>query len=1237
MNEEILKVKVVVDTSAARRPLQQFQRDVKSSSTEVANMDRRFLSMGNTLRSLRNLNLGNLFSSGDFKSYEKSVKSITEALKNAAVGSAATAELLKKNSNVKEVNSMSQAIESLGVAAGGTSIALEKLQNMNVLKGKTLGISHIGVNIAKIPKEAKKAETALYNLQSAWAKQGKLKDFIDLDGIEDKIDGLAATYKGRIKQADMYKEMMVDKFGRSIQGLRALPGGNELFNSLFKEFEQDVDKCLLPLRKLDTQLKKIGKAPKLADKLKVSGDKVKISKGVIENLDKTTKLNLLLDQADGKMAKLLIKIRFMQTEGNKVQKVIASWGMQIAGVALALGEVLFIIKNIKNAIERAQIGDKIKDQSQKALMNYTAYQEWGYVLEQNGVEISVLQTAMKSFGATLAKNDGSLRQYGVTSKNVGTAFGQAITYIQSMESETEKLSAAQALFGKRVANELMPVLNMNKAQTVDLMQTYRLLGGTMSNELIGYSDVLADSMLHLKTAFGGLKNTLAQAFMPVIIKVVQWLTILIAKIRIVLAAIFGFKNTFGGKNPATNKKNNLLGATADNANDAAKNIKNATKEATKLRRYLIGIDELNIMPEKNKASSPGGSDAGAAGGGIDAGDIAGLSDIAGILDDDQLAKLEAFQKKINGIKDILRIATPIFLMAAGALLAVLGFGSANIPLGIAGLGLFGMGIALGKVNGTWEQLFGKIQKSWAKHKGKIVTAIGGVMALLGGVTGNVLMLTAGLGIAALGITVGARNNEWGKLWNNVKSSIDRYSPYITLGIGALLALYGLVICNPALFLVGAGLAGLSIGGIAFGGWSNLFSSLISTIKNFKDKVVKTIKDLKESFIEFFSDSWLGEKLKKFKEFFEGFDLSDVLTNMGNWELFKNIDFDKVKDALSKIAEIAKKIILPDFSGLSALKDLAGNKIASIKIKFSDTKEKLKDKWKDLTGHIKDKTAKFKAKIEAKKEQLKAAWNKVVEGIKGKAVAIGVKIKAAKDVIKQWWSDVKDKLKVGTIELGVKIKDKWEDIKDAWQKNIIDKAQGAKVKIETYIGTKWSDIKDSWQELKKNMDGHKANIKVGIPKWSSYSYTWSKLMNKFKGKTVSMKLKIQATVSNLKSWVNTNLIDKINGKLRDSKLFKSIQIPRLAKGGVLTAPTMALMGEYPGANNNPEIVAPQSILKETVISANGELANVFIQMSRQIVNAIENKEMDVRIGDDAIARSAARGNQNFRLATGKNIF
>ena len=40
----------------------------------------------------------------------------------------------------------------------------------------------------------------------------------------------------------------------------------------------------------------------------------------------------------------------------------------------------------------------------------------------------------------------------------------------------------------------------------------------------------------------------------------------------------------------------------------------------------------------------------------------------------------------------------------------------------------------------------------------------------------------------------------------------------------------------------------------------------------------------------------------------------------------------------------------------------------------------------------------------------------------------------------------------------------------------------------------------------------------------------------------------------------------------------ITAPKLAAGGVITKPTFAMLGEYPGASSNPEIAAPESKLR-----------------------------------------------------------
>lgn len=97
-----------------------------------------------------------------------------------------------------------------------------------------------------------------------------------------------------------------------------------------------------------------------------------------------------------------------------------------------------------------------------------------------------------------------------------------------------------------------------------------------------------------------------------------------------------------------------------------------------------------------------------------------------------------------------------------------------------------------------------------------------------------------------------------------------------------------------------------------------------------------------------------------------------------------------------------------------------------------------------------------------------------------------------------------------------------------------------------------------------------------------------------------------------------------------------QIPYLADGGVITQPTMAMMGEYAGAYNNPEIVTPQSLLQEIIYASNSNIVDALIQQTRQLLVGLEQMNMEVCIGDDVIAQSAQRGNQAYKRRTGRPL-
>lgn len=83
------------------------------------------------------------------------------------------------------------------------------------------------------------------------------------------------------------------------------------------------------------------------------------------------------------------------------------------------------------------------------------------------------------------------------------------------------------------------------------------------------------------------------------------------------------------------------------------------------------------------------------------------------------------------------------------------------------------------------------------------------------------------------------------------------------------------------------------------------------------------------------------------------------------------------------------------------------------------------------------------------------------------------------------------------------------------------------------------------------------------------------------------------------------------------------IPKLANGGVLYKSTLVEAGEYANARNNPEIVSPQSLMKETMESANTAVVNAIYSIGNQISKTVEDKDSDVYMDGDKVTRKITK--------------
>jgi hypothetical protein len=70
------------------------------------------------------------------------------------------------------------------------------------------------------------------------------------------------------------------------------------------------------------------------------------------------------------------------------------------------------------------------------------------------------------------------------------------------------------------------------------------------------------------------------------------------------------------------------------------------------------------------------------------------------------------------------------------------------------------------------------------------------------------------------------------------------------------------------------------------------------------------------------------------------------------------------------------------------------------------------------------------------------------------------------------------------------------------------------------------------------------------------------------------------------------------------------VPKFAAGGIVSGPTMGLMGEYPGAKSNPEVIAPLNKLQSMIDTGSGgnmNLSGEFVVRGQDLVLALQRAE------------------------------
>lgn len=223
-----------------------------------------------------------------------------------------------------------------------------------------------------------------------------------------------------------------------------------------------------------------------------------------------------------------------ENSGSKVGKAFGSIakgaavvGTAVVGAAAALGTAAF-----KMATDTSEAADRVDKLSQKMGMSRQGFQEWDYIMSQNGMTMDSAQTAMKSMTAAMddldkggKKGAETLGKLGITTQDLKNMsqediFEKSIKALQSMPDGYEKAALASQLFGKQ-GRELLPLINGEAGSIDELKKKAHELGMVMGDDTVDAGVKFTDTMDSFKRAMGGAMAKLGGAVLPIVQQVMD--------------------------------------------------------------------------------------------------------------------------------------------------------------------------------------------------------------------------------------------------------------------------------------------------------------------------------------------------------------------------------------------------------------------------------------------------------------------------------------------------------------------------------------------------------------------------------------------------------------------------------------------------------------------------------------------------------------------------------------------
>lgn len=887
-----------------------------------------------------------------------------------------------------------------------------------------------------------------------------------------------------------------------------------------------------------------------------------------------------------------------------------------------------------------------------------------FMAMSNGMDIA--QEAGKNMSLQLTALAGDMASF----YNVGQDIAQtALTSIFTGETESLKKFGIVLTETNLEAFALSQGIKksyqaMSQAEKVALRYNY-VLNATKNaqGDFARTSGSWANQIRLLKEQWTQFLGILGSGLIKILTPMVKALNQMLASLISIGNAI---TKVFGGK--TTNNMSTTIKDSASSAGDLDAGLGDANESAKKLSRTIAGFDELNVLNPKEEEKKP---DSGNAGSDIGAGNIADfkvdetqtegvktrleqfVKDCQEILNKWQstIPKLEInfdTEKAKNNLQNIGKNLLDI-IAGWGSFIITIGIDIANdLDIGRLGNDVLGLVEAFTQLGSSiTDAVVPALENFYNIGLSPLVQAIGNVAdSMLTWATGILKswsdwFITNQDNIAQLGTILGEIVEPISSIVGKIlEVSWDILANALTIINDALQGIAtSLTNMKPeTLKSIITDLLLIAGGTLTAKAFFNIQDGLMKFVTG-TDQAGNAWKGFKQIIKEGNSEGDLGYFITEpFKQAFEKIDIVffTPFKNALNTHLFT--PFKSILDAMRVEWTASMTAIGGSGGGLQILEST----VKSVGAGFSQL-------WTIISAHPFALLAVAVATVTALFVHL---WNNNEEFRKSIQDLWNNNLKPTIDkiikVLKELWEEHLRPLVARIQELWENtlrpsLSDLWVTVKDVWDKLSVVLGEIIKVVgvvISTVLGVLVGGV-----EMIASIIGGIADVLTGIIDFLTGIFTgdWEKAWTGIKEIVLGILDSISGVfegfidgliegITNLGNAIN-DLFGKdkkkkntytfnTNSKINLKNQAKNINIPRMrafANGGVLNSPTVGLMGEYAGASNNPEIVTPQSLMRETMEDANASIINAIFAIGNQISKSVDDKNMDIYMDTAKVTR------------------